>query len=129
MFFISTFRIPHSEFEKPWTLNSWSLGFVAIYLKYSKKNKNQHDIVRYSYIIATWRFSQEKKAYTLEDFYSYSPELDQEVAEIFDRLTDAERAGQMIVQAAGVYGKPKKHMLRLIKEKKLGGILLLNFCS
>lgn len=82
-------------------------------------------LISISLLSFLFTFSQEKNPYTLEDFYRYSPELDQEVAEIFDSLTDAERAGQMIVQAAGVYGKPKKHMLKLIQEKKLGGILLL----
>lgn len=70
-------------------------------------------------------YSQTKAPYTLEDFYQYHPELAYEVEEIFDRLDDTTRVGQMLVQAAGIYGKPDKIIHKLIKERKLGGILML----
>lgn len=65
-------------------------------------------------------------AFTLGDFYSDNPSLENKVEEVFGSLTDMQRVGQMIVQAAGRLGKPDKEIDRLIRENKIGGILLLN---
>ena len=78
-----------------------------------------------SFLSFLFTFSQTKAPYTLDDFYEYHPELSYEVDEIFNQLDDTTRVGQMIVQAAGIYGKPEKLMNKLIKGRQLGGILLL----
>ncbi|WP_051568285.1 glycoside hydrolase family 3 N-terminal domain-containing protein [Crocinitomix catalasitica] len=75
-------------------------------------------------ILSICSFSQ--RTYTLEDFYTYNPDLEQKVAEIFDGLNDTTRAGQMIIPAAGRLGKSQEHLNLLIEKKYIGGILLLN---
>lgn len=64
--------------------------------------------------------------YSLEDFFSYNPVLDSRVDEIIDNMSDEEIAGQLIVAAAGRLGKSDAHIEKLVREKKVGGILLLN---
>jgi beta-N-acetylhexosaminidase len=70
--------------------------------------------------------AQSENNYTLKDFYSYNPDLDQKVAEVFDELSDTARVGQMIIPAAGRLGKSQSHLNELIKKQYIGGILLLN---
>lgn len=63
--------------------------------------------------------------FTLNDFFTNNPEIDKKVDEIFNSLTEEEKIGQMIVQAAGKYGKSETEILELIKKKIIGGVLLL----
>ena len=63
--------------------------------------------------------------YTLADFFKNNPELDRSVDEIFNSMNDEEKISQMIVQAAGKYGKSETEILDLIKKKRIGGVLLL----
>ncbi len=51
---------------------------------------------------------------------------DQKVEAIFNTLSDEEKVAQMIVTATGKLGKPKKEVLELVRNQKIGGILLLN---
>ncbi len=70
-------------------------------------------------------FAQKGK-YSLEDFFSYNPVLDSRVDEIMEGMSEEEIAGQLIVAAAGRLGKSNEHIEKLVREKKVGGILLLN---
>lgn len=65
-------------------------------------------------------------AYQLKDFYTANPILDLKVNLIYEGLTDEQKVGQMIVPAAGKLGKSTDYVLGLVKENKVGGILLLN---
>jgi beta-N-acetylhexosaminidase len=64
-------------------------------------------------------------SFTLADFYLYNPRLESRIDEIFGKLTDAQRAGQMIIQAAGKLGKPTTVVTQLVKAQQLGGVILL----
>ncbi len=79
--------------------------------------------------------------YIFFSFFSFflassSPKLTQEhlnsflvnekANELFEKMTDNERVGQMLVVATGKLGKPKKDVLELINKYHIGGILLLN---
>lgn len=66
------------------------------------------------------------QGYQLNDFLTYNPVLDQKVEAVLDSLSDEELAGQVIVAAAGGYGKSDAHIEKLVREGKVGGILLLN---
>lgn len=66
-----------------------------------------------------------QSSFTLKDFYLYNPRLESRVDSIFNTLSDGQRAGQMIVQAAGKLGKPTALITQLVKDQKLGGVLLL----
>lgn len=64
--------------------------------------------------------------YSLNDFFRYHPQLNEEVEALFDSLSEEARVGQLIVQAAGRLGKPKAEVVRLVNNQQVGGILLLN---
>lgn len=70
--------------------------------------------------------AQKDSSYTLKDFYTDNPTLDIKVNMIFDRLSEEQRVGQMIVPAAGKLGKNTDYVLGLVKQNRIGGILLLN---
>ncbi|RMG23391.1 MAG: glycoside hydrolase family 3 protein [Bacteroidetes bacterium] len=65
------------------------------------------------------------QTFSLADFYTYQPELNEEVEAIFDQMNDTTRVGQLIIQAAGRLGIPKAEIVRLIQSQKIGGVLLL----
>jgi beta-N-acetylhexosaminidase len=67
-----------------------------------------------------------EKSFTLKDFYTDNPELNKKVNELFDGMSLEERASQMIITAAGKYGKPHDQVKKLVQSKKVGGVLLLN---
>ncbi|HRE39811.1 MAG TPA: glycoside hydrolase family 3 N-terminal domain-containing protein [Ignavibacteria bacterium] len=66
-----------------------------------------------------------KKIFTLSDFYSDDKSLDEIVEREFNLLSDYERVGQMLVSAAGVYGKSEAEINGLIERGSIGGVLLL----
>ncbi len=70
--------------------------------------------------------AQKDSSYTLKDFYTENPTLAIKVNMIYDRLSDEQRVGQMILPAAGKLGKNTDYVLGLVKQNKIGGILLLN---
>jgi beta-N-acetylhexosaminidase len=63
--------------------------------------------------------------FTIADFYLYHPQLEQKIDEYFNKLDDSQRVGQMIIQAAGRLGKPTETINKLVREQKLGGVLML----
>jgi len=64
--------------------------------------------------------------YSLNDFFKYDATLEQKVDDIFETLSDTSRAGQMIIPAAGKWGKPQEKLNELVSKNYVGGILLLN---
>jgi beta-N-acetylhexosaminidase len=64
--------------------------------------------------------------FSLTDFYAQHTALDARVEEVYAQLNTHERIGQMIVTAAGRLGKPDEEVERLVKNKSVGGVLLLN---
>jgi beta-N-acetylhexosaminidase len=66
-----------------------------------------------------------KKLFTLEDFYKDTSELNKKVEEIFKSLSDTERVGQMVMTSAGELGRGDNIVSGLIKNKKVGGLVIL----
>lgn len=66
------------------------------------------------------------KPYSLDDFYSSNILLNKNVEGIINDLSPKDRIAQMIVVAAGTAGKPTKTVDKLIREKKIGGVLMLS---
>ncbi len=78
-------------------------------------------------VMAGVKFSADRTdGFILEDFLGDSERLDYRVNQVFESMTDEEKAGQLIVAAAGRLGKPTSVVMKLVKEKKIGGVLLLN---
>ncbi|MFI5204730.1 MAG: glycoside hydrolase family 3 N-terminal domain-containing protein, partial [Flavobacteriales bacterium] len=63
--------------------------------------------------------------YSIYDFMYPCRELDEKVEEVFKYMKEEERVGQMIMPAAGRFGKSVPYVTNLIKEKKAGGVILL----
>lgn len=64
------------------------------------------------------------KTFTLDDFFKTDTVLSKKVDSVFNLLSVQERIGQMIVPSAGELGSPTAEITKLIKEKKLGGVVL-----
>lgn len=64
--------------------------------------------------------------YKLSDYYLPIPALDLKIKYLYEAMTDEQRVGQVIMPAAGKLGKSTDHVLRLVREGKIGGIILLN---
>jgi beta-N-acetylhexosaminidase len=64
--------------------------------------------------------------FELNDFFGSNPQLDLHINAIFDSLTPADRVAQLIMPAVGKHGQPKEKIDRLIREGKIGGLLMLN---
>ncbi len=65
------------------------------------------------------------QSFTLQDFYKYNPELERRIDEVFSKMNDTLRVGQLIVPSVGIGGKKTPHVVELAKKGKLGGIILL----
>lgn len=69
--------------------------------------------------------SERKSKYSLNDYYIKDKYLDEKINEIYKNLSEDERIGQLIVTAAGKYGKPYSEVTKLIEKKSIGGVLML----
>ena len=63
--------------------------------------------------------------FRLKDYLTDNSQLSRTVDIIFNKLTDEERISQMIVTSAGKNGKSYDEVLKLAKEKKIGGIIFM----
>ena len=72
--------------------------------------------------------SQEKfiKAFSIDDFLKDNQKLETLTDSIFESLNKKQRISQLIMPAAGKYGKPHETINGLIKDSLIGGILMLN---
>ncbi len=64
--------------------------------------------------------------FTLSDFLTENKELDKEVERIFKEMDDTARIAQLIMPAVGRLGKTKDQIDQYIKERLIGGVLMLN---
>ncbi|PWH81565.1 glycoside hydrolase family 3 N-terminal domain-containing protein [Brumimicrobium oceani] len=64
--------------------------------------------------------------FKLTDFHTYNPKLNEAVLQQFNQLSEAEKVAQLIMPAIGPYGQTEATIDQLVKDKKIGGLLLLN---
>lgn len=67
----------------------------------------------------------QKQTYTLQDFYTTLPELEQKVNDIYQKLTPKQRVAQMIISSAGELGKPMSTIKKLAEKDAIGGVIFL----
>lgn len=65
-------------------------------------------------------------SFTLKDFHTSNSDLDKKVEEYFAKLDDTSKVAQVIMPAMGRLGQPTETIFRLVRERKIGGILMLN---
>lgn len=63
---------------------------------------------------------------SLKDFYSENDFLDKKVERIFNQLDDTLKVAQLIMPAMGRLGQSTPTIFRLVRQRKIGGILMLN---
>ena len=63
---------------------------------------------------------------TIEDYFDSSHYVNKEVDKIFSQLSDEEKIAQLIMPAMGRLGQSEETIMKLVTEKKIGGILMLN---
>jgi beta-N-acetylhexosaminidase len=68
----------------------------------------------------------EDRMFSLDDFYSERPDLEEVVNLIMNRLGDREKISQMIITACGGYGKTYEEVLYTIYQGDTGGVLFLD---
>jgi beta-N-acetylhexosaminidase len=67
-----------------------------------------------------------KISFQLTDYLSDNKDLDKEVDRIFKEMDDTARVAQLIMPAVGRLGKTKEQIDQYIKERIIGGVLMLN---
>lgn len=79
-------------------------------------------------LITADSFAQDstQNKFLLSDYYLPVPQLTEKVDLLYASMSDEQRVGQVIMPAAGKLGKSTDHVLKLVKEGKIGGIILLN---
>ena len=64
--------------------------------------------------------------FSIKDFLTENQDLEFKTDSIFNSLSENERVAQLIMPAAGKYGKSHETINGLIKDGLIGGILMLN---
>lgn len=67
-----------------------------------------------------------KKKFTLQDFLKQDKELDDAVNDLFLQLDDTAIVAQLIMPAVGKYGQERRTIEQHIKDRIIGGVLMLN---
>jgi beta-N-acetylhexosaminidase len=67
-----------------------------------------------------------KIAFKMSDFLADNKDLDKEVDRIFKEMDDTARIAQLIMPAVGRLGKTKSEIEQHIKDRVIGGVLMLN---
>lgn len=66
------------------------------------------------------------KGFELTDFLTENPHLDAFVDSIYNKIDDTARVAQLIMPAVGKYGQPVEVINKLVKNRLVGGLLVLN---
>ena len=76
--------------------------------------------------VTTTEDSQALKSFFIDDFLKENQKLEMLTDSIFASLNKKQKISQLIMPAAGKYGKPHETINGLIKDSLIGGILMLN---
>jgi beta-N-acetylhexosaminidase len=77
-------------------------------------------------LLTTASFCFGQSNYNLDDFLSNNKQLEKDVDSIYNQLSINARVSQVLMPAVGRYGMTEDSIKMLIKNEKLGGVLLLN---
>jgi beta-N-acetylhexosaminidase len=99
-----------------------SLLFVGITLVSCAQtdNKDEKKVEK-----TTVEVAQPKKL-SINDYFSFDQSIDKSVNDIYTQLSDEEKVAQLIMPAMGRLGQTEETIMKLVSEKKIGGILMLN---
>ncbi len=77
------------------------------------------------FLISVSSTAQKAQKFSLNDFYTYDPELEYVVDSIFNTLNDRQKIAQMIITSAGELGKPEVTVKKLAEQDAIGGVVFL----
>lgn len=66
------------------------------------------------------------QSHSLNDYFKVNESLDQRVNELYGKMTPEERVAQLIMPAMGRLGQSEEQIMRWTRERKIGGVLMLN---
>mgnify|MGYP001168776525 FL=1 len=69
--------------------------------------------------------NENHKLFSLGDYFTHNDTLGKIVDNIFNRMNDGDKVAQMIITSTGNYGKSPDHIINLIKNRKIGGVVFL----
>lgn len=69
---------------------------------------------------------ESSKQFSINDYFSSDAELEKQVNDVFSKLDDGEKIAQLIMPAMGRLGQTEETIMKLVAEKKIGGVLMLN---
>lgn len=78
------------------------------------------------FVVISLSINAQEETFNLTDFYNYNQKLNDKVSYYYNSLTPEEKVAQLIMPAIGPYGQKEETIDRLVKENKIGGLLLLN---
>jgi beta-N-acetylhexosaminidase len=78
------------------------------------------------FIVFSTSIKAQETQFSLIDFHTYNQKLNEQVMKHFDALSDEEKVAQLIMPAIGPYGQTEATIDQLVKDKKIGGLLMLN---
>ena len=93
-----------------------SLLFFQGFAQEAKKNVTQTKIIKET---SSYNFQ-------LSNYLEYNNDLDKEVIRIFSNLDDTAIIAQLIMSAVGRLGQKKEIIDQHIKDRVIGGVLMLN---
>lgn len=67
-----------------------------------------------------------QKTPSIEDYFASSVAMEFKIEQIFSKLSDEEKVAQLIMPAMGRLGQTEETIMKLVNDKKIGGILMLN---
>lgn len=76
-------------------------------------------------LLSSFCFCQTKN-FNLSDYLTENEQLNQKVEQLFNQLNDEQKVAQLIMPAIGRLGQTEETIFKLVKEQKIGGVLMLN---
>lgn len=76
-------------------------------------------------LLSATSYAQKAPKFSLQDFYTYTSELEYTVDSIFNTLSDRQKVAQMIITSGGEIGKPEATVRKLAMQNAIGGVVYL----
>ena len=110
-------------------LNGRQVQTTIHYLCLKLKNMNKAVFIIGTLLFLSHTFAQkqdQKQTFELKDYLSTNLELDKKTQDVFLSLDDTAIVAQLIMPAVGRYGQTEEKIKQHIKDRVIGGVLMLN---
>lgn len=76
--------------------------------------------------IASQHLNAKEDNFLIEDYFTTNTNIDSKVISWMSNMSDEDKVAQLIMPAMGRLGQSEETIMKLVEEKKIGGILMLN---